>query len=170
MVASKIQQVFASLAIGTLAFSAMPLSAQTVSQAGRFSPAWDDCEDVQMEMAYLLKLSDSPLAQNPAPFSDMVSGVGGQSCVLSATVSRQNFQNAAQLRNALKPMLTNQGWVENNRYAASGVDETQIGFWKGEEVRVAILRIEAEDNPNIAPSQRGYKVTIQMAQPQVPSL
>src|SRR5689334_22359291 len=61
------------------------------AEGSQYRPAWDDCEAIEMEMAYRLGLTSSPLSQDAQPFRNFVTGQIGMSCQLKGTTSNSNY-------------------------------------------------------------------------------
>jgi len=108
-------------------------------RTGRFQPLPASiCNQMQGEITQIVK---GKVTSTTAPFTDSISQGKGTGCQLAATATGRNFNSIPQLETALKGILTKQGWVADNKYAASGPEGTQLGFRKGNDL--AILNLES---------------------------
>lgn len=112
----------------------------------------------------------------PANFEDPISQGKGTGCQITATGTGRNFNSIPDLASSLNTMLTGQGWVADNRYAADEPEGKVSGFRKDDglavlEVKSALAKsVSCPDHVAIAtcyeqakPEQILYRITLKAA-------
>jgi hypothetical protein len=113
-------------------------------------------------MTRVLKLK---VSRGTAKFADDITPAQGTACQLSVSTTGRNFSSIADITTPLNRMLSRQGWVADNRYAANGPEGAIAGFRKVNSLM--ILNIQSSLSSNvICPDNVPVATCYQQAQPE----
>jgi len=122
----------------------------------------NDCARIQAGMTRVLKLR---VNRTTAQFTDDITPAQGTACQLSVSTTGRNFPSIADLIGPLNRMLSRQGWVGDNRYAANGPEGAIAGYRKANSV--VVLNIQSSlANSVICPDNVPIATCYQQAQPE----
>lgn len=118
-------------------------TATNTTASGPFRPL-STCDVLLNDVAFTIGIT---VDLTEGPYQDPISGAQGDSCKISASGNGTNFSNRRALDLSLQTLLTRQGWVADQTYAADGPNSSQTGYRKGNSL--AILNVDLQPAPGV---------------------
>ncbi|MCE1252097.1 MAG: hypothetical protein LWX83_00945 [Anaerolineae bacterium] len=130
------------------------------------------CEEIKTMAAQALGVEFN--LQTPSPFLDAIAGEAGQGCSIGAFGNGSEFSNPPDVINTLLNSV-GQGWTLQPNYSADGPTGSMIGLTRDMGLMLISVTWQPDmgvqcpaDRPitdcNLAPEQKNYKISLQIAQ------
>jgi hypothetical protein len=148
----------------------------TAEEVQKSAPAFqplpaEACAELQEAMEEVLAVD---VTMEEAHFEDIIGGMTGSGCLLSAKGTGRNFPSFIEVAQDLSAMMVERGWVEDTRYIADGPTGTATAFRLDNQLALLSVGWDPapgacpEDQPisacELAPEQQLYSITLQVAQ------
>lgn len=148
-----------------------PTTAPSSSEQGYQPLSADACATLQKTVANALQ---TEATTSTAAFTDMLTGVSGQSCLITVTGDGAQFGSMTDVATALQSALAAQGWAADAAYAADGPTGTAFGLRQGKELAQVNIGWQPAADANcpsdqpisaceLTPAQQLYTITVQAA-------
>jgi putative hemolysin len=159
---------------GECAPGAQPVEEPATGEAEGVQPSGGMCEELRSETAQILNVEVTLLAD--VPFSDPFdSSQTGPGCLITATGTGADFENAWTTADSLRAMFEANGWAEDPQYQADGPTGTASAFRRDNALAIMSVMWLPSDDANcpddqpisacdIAPEQQLYTITLSLGE------